>query len=394
MPNFLVINKYRLIIILSIIIFLFGLFTGGITQNNNFSQLKKVIIIDPGHGGIDTGTHRNKIYEKDINLKIAKHLSNFLEKGNLKVILTRNDDSLYKNDRNKDIKYRARLANKKNADLFISIHVNSFPGTSSFGGQTFYNPNSSQSKKLAKFIQQKLINIQPENYRKIKPGNFYVLNKTDMTAVLVEVGFLSNKKDFDRLTSTNGRKKIAKALSEGIIAYLNNNLSLPPTEKESQQQSNQANTTLNNKFKIYFSKVTTNKAKLVSVTETIPTTEIFVTNSKSLIEQIASKALQSLIAGPKFKNKLQNVIPTETKLLGLKVRNKTAYVNFSREIVTNFNGGSTKEKLTVSAIVQTLTQFSEINQVEILINNQQNRSIGGHIFFNHPLTKKDLPDIR
>ncbi|ADL13093.1 N-acetylmuramoyl-L-alanine amidase [Acetohalobium arabaticum] len=393
MINFWIISKYKFIIILSMIIFLVSFFAGGITKHNNFSQLEKIVVIDPGHGSIDKGTHRNEVYEKEINLKIAKELAALLEKGNLQVILTRTDDSLYKDDRNKDIKYRARLANKKDADLFVSIHVNSFPGTSSFGGQTFYTPNSPQSKKLAKFIQQELINIQPENYRKIKPGNFYVLNKTDMPAVLAEVGFLSNDVDFKRLTSTEERKKIAKALSKGIITYFNSNLPLPPTEKEA-QQTVQTNTSLNNKFKVYFPKVTATEADLIPINQTVPTTEIFVTNSNSLIEQIASKALEALIAGPELKDKFQNIIPVETEVLELKVKNKTAYVNFSREIMTNFNGGSTKEALAVNAIVQTLTQFSEINEVEILIEGQQNKSIGGHIFFEYPLTKKDLPIIR
>lgn len=391
MVNFLVISKYKFIIILSIIILLVSFFAGGITKHNNFSQLEKTIVIDPGHGSIDKGTHRKGVYEKEINLKIAKELADLLEKGNLQVILTRTDDSLYKDDRNKDIKYRARLANKKDADLFVSIHVNSFPGTSSFGGQTFYNPDSSQSKKLAKLIQQELINIQPENYREIKPGNFYVLNKTDMPAVLAEVGFLSNDVDFKRLTNTEERKKIAKALGKGIIAYFNSNLPLPPTEEEA-QQTVQTDTSLNNEFKVYFPQATAKQIKLVPITQTVPITEIFVTNSKSLIEQVALKALKTLLAGPELKNNFQNIIPAETEVLELKVKNKTAYVNFSREIMTNFNGGSTKEDLAVSAIVKTLTQFSEINEVEILIGGQHNRSIGGHIFFDYPLTKEDLPN--
>jgi N-acetylmuramoyl-L-alanine amidase len=393
--NFFVITKKELLIGMIIILFIFGLLGSGITQQNTFSKLEKIIIIDAGHGGIDSGTSNKESKEKYINLKIAKHLANYLKKGSLKVIMTRNNDSLYQNSRRKDIIHRAKLANKKNADLFISIHVNSFPGTRSFGGQTFYTPNSKKSKALAKTIQEELINIQPKNYRKIKPGPFYVLEKTKMPAVLIEVGFLSNPEDYRRLTSQEIRKKIAKAIANGTIKYLNSNLHLP-SEKSNYPESSNENTveetTVDNKFKLYFGKSTGNNELLCPVSKEITVTKIISITDLSITEKIAAHTLQALINGPENKRKLYPVIPPKTKLLGIKVKNKIAYVNFSEELLSQHWGGSTSELLTIHSIIKTLTQFSKIEKVQILIENQKENLIYGHLLLNHPLSKKDLPN--
>ncbi|MGM0470672.1 MAG: N-acetylmuramoyl-L-alanine amidase [Bacillota bacterium] len=385
-----VIKKESLFIGIGIIFFTLSLITAGITQHDNFSQLEKLIVIDPGHGSIDTGTHKNGVFEKDINLAIAKQLADHLEKGEIKVVLTREDDSLYQNDRNKDIKYRARFANQQEADLFISIHVNSFPGTSTLGGQVFYTPNSAPSKQLAQFIQQKLIDIQPNNRRQIKSGDFYVLNQTTMPAVLVETGFLSNQQDFQRLTNPQIRKEIAAAISEGIINYLNNNLSLPPT-KQIPNKTAAAPLSSNNQFRVYFPQVNSNSTKLIPLTKEVPVTKMLTPNSKSIVENLAASAVQSLIKGPSSNQQnLISLFPSTTKLLNLDIENKTAYVNFNQQLVSDFQGGSTAEKLLIDSIIKTLTQFSEINQVQILIAGEKNCSISGHLLLNQPQSKKDL----
>ena len=228
--KFFTITKKKLLVCCLVFFFAGKLLAFGISQPNN--SLNKLIVIDAGHGGIDDGTSSNQVKEKEINLKIAKYLTDYLSKGSLKVIMTRKDDSLYQDSRRKDIIQRAKMANQRNADLFISIHVNSFPGTSSFGGQSFYTPDCEESKQLAGFIQEELINIQPENYRQIKPGPFYVLQHTEMPAVLVEVGFLSNPQDFQRLTNEEELKRIAKAIETGVTNYLNKKLEQQSTKNE------------------------------------------------------------------------------------------------------------------------------------------------------------------
>ena len=187
---------------------------------NTDREYEKTIIIDAGHGGIDPGTNLEGITEKDINLKIAKYLAEYLSNKNIEVIMTRTDDSLYQDDRNKDIIHRVEVANQSQADLMISIHVNSFSTAESFGGQVFYSQHSSEGENLAAEIQKKLVEIQPDNRREIASAPYYILRKTNITTVLVETGFITNPQDRKRLTSAQGQKKTAKAIGEGIINFL------------------------------------------------------------------------------------------------------------------------------------------------------------------------------
>ena len=223
-----------------ICLFLIGIFIISFTFNLvlNFkhkvspvnSNLNKKIVVDPGHGGIDSGANHGQVLEKEINLDIAQKVVEQLAKNNIKAVLTRNSDELYNNDRQQDLKHRVEVANNSNANLLISIHVNSFPSSKSFGGETYYSKNSKEGKKLASAIQEQLINIQPKNYRTIKTAPYYVLQNTKIPAVLIEVGFISNPQDRKRITNSNEQEKIAKAITTGIINYFNNNLHLMPSE--------------------------------------------------------------------------------------------------------------------------------------------------------------------
>ncbi|GAB6098841.1 hypothetical protein JCM16358_07200 [Halanaerocella petrolearia] len=223
--KFYFISAQFLIIFCAAILFLLsGLVTWVVKSTPATSQLGKTIIVDAGHGGVDPGTHKNGVLEKNINLAIAEKLADYLDRGSTNVIMTRNKDKLYQDDRNKDIVHRVKVANSKQKGLLVSIHVNSFPSQNSFGGQTFYAPNDKEGKKLAATIQKELINIQPENHRKIKPGSYYLLKKTNIPAVIVEVGFISNPKDRKRITNSQQQNRIAKAIGKGIINYINNKL--------------------------------------------------------------------------------------------------------------------------------------------------------------------------
>lgn len=196
------------------------------------SKLRKKVVIDPGHGGIDSGANHNQVLEKNINLAIAEKLTAELKERNMQVILTRKEDKLYQNDRQKDLRHRVEVANNSQANLLVSLHVNSFPSSKSFGGETYYSKDSKEGEKLASAIQEELIKIQPKNYRTIKTAPYYVLRKTKITAVLVEVGFISNPQDRKRITNPHEQEKIARAITKGIINYFNNNLHLLPSEAE------------------------------------------------------------------------------------------------------------------------------------------------------------------
>ena len=196
------------------------------------AKLNKKVIIDPGHGGVDSGAHHKKILEKNINLAIAKKLATQLKESNIEVKLTRTQDKLYKNDRQQDLKHRIQVANNSQAHILISLHVNSFPSSQSFGGETYYNNNCKEGKKLASAIQEQLLKIQPKNYRTIKTAPYYILQESKIPAVLIEVGFISNSQDRKRITNPQEQEKIAAAITTGIINYFNNNLHLLPSEEE------------------------------------------------------------------------------------------------------------------------------------------------------------------
>ena len=183
----------------------------------------KIIVIDAGHGGWDPGMVSGKVEEKDINLCIAAKLQVFLEQGDATVIITRLDDSDLAKNKSGDMQVRRLIANTSNADIFVSIHQNSYHSASVKGFQAFYFNESDNSKKLANSIQDSLKEfVNPGNKLGAKANkNYYVLKQTEMPAVLVECGFLTNYNERNMLTSDEYQEKIAWGIYLGIVNYFN-----------------------------------------------------------------------------------------------------------------------------------------------------------------------------
>jgi len=183
----------------------------------------KIIVIDAGHGGWDPGMVSGKVEEKDINLSIAKKLQVFLEQGGATVIITRLDDSDLAKNKSGDMQIRRLIANTSKADIFVSIHQNSYHTANVKGFQAFYFNESDNSKKLATSIQESLKEfVSPGNKLGAKANkNYYVLKQTEMPAVLVECGFLTNHSERNRLTSDEYQEKIAWGIYLGIVNYFN-----------------------------------------------------------------------------------------------------------------------------------------------------------------------------
>lgn len=187
---------------------------------------KKVVLIDPGHGGTDPGkvsvTGTN---EKEINLQIALKLKKLLE-DDYTVIMTRETDTgLYADsDSNKkvsDMKARCLLAETKDADIFVSIHQNSYTSEGVKGAQVFYYKNSEEGKRLAETMQ-KIIkeDVDSDNGRLAKANeSYYILLNVKCPAVIVECGFLSNYQEAELLEKDKYQEKIANALKKGIVEY-------------------------------------------------------------------------------------------------------------------------------------------------------------------------------
>ena len=181
----------------------------------------KTIILDIVHGGDDPGTSYQNILEKDLNLAIGLELEKELSRNGASVILTREGDydlsSPNAHRRKKsDFDNRIDLINKSKANVYLSIHINYLEDTSYYGGQIFYY--GEENKKLAEFLQSEFNTISYP--RSIKPmPNIYMYRRLKIPGVLVECGFISNKKEREKLITPAYQKEIAKVLTKGLVNY-------------------------------------------------------------------------------------------------------------------------------------------------------------------------------
>ena len=184
----------------------------------NVKRNKFLVVIDPGHGGLDPGAIGiGGIRETDIVLEVSKMVKKLLSEKGVKVRLTR------ENEVDLDLPPRVALANKINADVFVSIHANASRGKRREinGLETFYYKGW-KGRSLAKRIQKQILRVSPGSpNRGVKQGRFYVIKNTNMPAVLVEIGFLTGRLDARRLEKSDHRKRIAYAIAKGILEYLN-----------------------------------------------------------------------------------------------------------------------------------------------------------------------------
>ena len=174
------------------------------------------------HGGSASGKLGiNGAKEKEINLLIAKEIRRLLEKEKIEVIMVREKDEELGKSKVEDLKYRVSLMNEKKPSLAVSIHQNSYHEENVFGAQVFYYKTSTEGEKAAAVIQEALQEVNPENTKKIKANDtYYLLKKTEVPTVIVECGFLSNYAEAEKLVSEDYQKKVAEAVTKGILQYL------------------------------------------------------------------------------------------------------------------------------------------------------------------------------
>lgn len=223
----------RVIIFVFSMLILFSVFTMQ-TKACVESNDSKVILIDPGHGGIDGGAQsKNGTIEKDINLQISLKLKeNLINKG-YTVYMTRDiDEGLYqkgttiREKKRDDLKRRTEMKVETNCDIFVSIHQNMFAQSKCYGAQVWYAAND-KSSSLANVVQDSLKEtIKDNNKRVAKPaGEAYLIlrDKFDGASVLVECGFLSNPEEEARLKSEEHQNLIVEGISLGIDRYFSDN---------------------------------------------------------------------------------------------------------------------------------------------------------------------------
>ncbi|MBB5173788.1 N-acetylmuramoyl-L-alanine amidase [Texcoconibacillus texcoconensis] len=175
----------------------------------------KRIVIDAGHGGSDPGAIANGLEEKEIAKDVSLRIEDLLEDEDVDVIMTRDDDTFV------ELNERANIANDEFADAFVSIHANSAANESARGSETFWNSHYSslQSEALAAGIQQQLIDTVGTANRGVFERNFHVVRYSMMPSTLVELGFMTNPADAEKLASDSDRQKMAEAVVEGLEEY-------------------------------------------------------------------------------------------------------------------------------------------------------------------------------
>ena len=191
-----------------------------------------IIVVDPGHGGIDGGTGRDGILEKEITLSISKKLKAHLEGRGYQIVMTRdedvsldslNDSSTSRHQR--DLNARADIINHHHAQLFLSIHVNcNFNRPSADGALVLYNERFMENKVLAYSVQRALNAMEVNGIKRTvhdpQPAKFFLLNHSEIPGVIVETAFISNDTEYRLLTGENFREQLAKAIADGVENYL------------------------------------------------------------------------------------------------------------------------------------------------------------------------------
>jgi N-acetylmuramoyl-L-alanine amidase len=183
----------------------------------NFAEESIIVMLDPGHGGQDSGAiGLEGLQEKDVILSIAQKVATLLVESGIKPILTRTDDYFV------DLSPRVEMAKQNHAHLFVSIHANSIDNRPDVNGlETYYYSNG---QKLAQTVHNTILQEVNLADREVKQANFYVLRNNPMPAILVEVGFVTGEMDEPRLATTDYQNQLAHAIADGILRYIQQSL--------------------------------------------------------------------------------------------------------------------------------------------------------------------------
>ena len=179
------------------------------------------IFIDPGHGGPDPGAVGNGVTEEYVNLNVSLELARLLRNAGYSVMLyrTTSDENIL-SDKNADLRNRAAMANNWGADYFISIHTNSSERPAAQGVEAYVYRLGGTSQRLAQSIVDAVSDELGSVNRGVMQANFAVLRRTNMPAVLVELGYLTNQTEALNLNSPAWQKAVAKAIFNGIVSYV------------------------------------------------------------------------------------------------------------------------------------------------------------------------------
>lgn len=182
------------------------------------------IVLDAGHGGSDSGAvGPSGVQEKTVTLSVTKKVQDILRKSGARAIMTRTTDvDVYGPNATaaQELQARCNVANfSPSAELFVSIHCNSFTSPTANGMETYYYEADIGGRRLATILNEEMDKAEGLFNRGVKTANFYVMKHTNVPASLIELAFVSNPEEEKLLSSDNYQQKIAEAVARGIARY-------------------------------------------------------------------------------------------------------------------------------------------------------------------------------
>lgn len=219
-------KKYKigaLVFLLTLLCF----FNFALAKDNTLPLLSKVIYLDPGHGGADSGAFYKNVKESDLNLAIVNKVMNLLRKDGAIVYLTRYGDydlavSNAWNRKRSDLSRRANIINRSECDLYLSIHLNAEDSGTLHGAEVYYDTINPDNKTIAEIFQKEFKKHLNTDRDYKENSTKYLQRRVSRPGVLLEVGFLSNASDRALLKSDTYQNKIASVIREATIIYFNN----------------------------------------------------------------------------------------------------------------------------------------------------------------------------
>ena len=190
--------------------------------SNDSTYHTYTIVLDAGHGGWDGGCigSTTNITEAELNLDVTKKLKEYLSDFGFNVVLTRTNNQALGKDKVSDMEKRKKIIDRVNPNMVVSIHMNSFTNGSERGTQAFYSEQSNSGKILAESIQGQMSSMLENARDNANHGEYYMLECSRATSVIVECGFLSNVEDETLLNNDEYRSRLAYSIYSGIVKYL------------------------------------------------------------------------------------------------------------------------------------------------------------------------------
>lgn len=361
----------------------------------------KVVVIDAGHGGEDAGAvGREGVTEKDLSLDLARRLQKKLNRVGIYAYLTREGDRGITNAGGKqgqrsllqELERRISVARKSKADVLVSFHAGSFPECLWYGAQVLCGVGAEDAGPAGE-IQQKLSEQLGPKRRKVKAANYYILKQAGIPAAVIEVGYLSNPWEERLLAEAGYRMKIVRAAYEGILAYFvrlsrnprGANQHAPNPRYPSRNESGIPPARRENEVFLHYLGAASPEWRLVLEKRKVAQFD------RMNVEDQARAIWRELVKGPDDESILKRLWPAQMGDARIRILGCAVSVDLPEDAMRYFVGAGYVEELTVYSLVNSLTELPGIHTVQILINGKKGGTIGGHIFFTGPFSRR--PDL-